>query len=91
MTYDELLSLAKACEGEILNTSTGKEFRVGIYMNCPFFIPLSTGQGRSDGRKAVERFLERYNQTGSLRQADYKDVTRNGSYLVALLQEAGIT
>lgn len=38
------------------------------------------GGGRWSG------FLERYNQTGSLRQADYKDVTRNGSYLVALVQ-----
>lgn len=86
MTYEELLALARACKGEILKTSTGKEFRVGIYMDCPFFIPLSTGQGRSDGRKAVERFLERYNQIGSLKQSDYKDVTRNGSYLVVLVQ-----
>lgn len=86
MTYQELLSLARACEGEILKTSTGKEFRVGIYVDCPFFIPLSTGQGRSSGRKAVEGFLERFNQTGSLRQGDYNDLTRDASYLVALVQ-----
>lgn len=85
MTYEEMLDLAKACDGKILETITGREFKVGIYMNCPFFIPLSTGRGRSDGRLAAERFLERYNKIGSLRPVDYQDVTRNASYFVALM------
>lgn len=86
MTYVDLLDLARQSEGTTLRTSTGKEFRVGIYMDCPFFIPLSTGLGRSDGRKAAERFLERYNETHSLRPKDYQDVTRNASYFIGLLQ-----
>jgi hypothetical protein len=76
VTYEELLALARRCEGEVLETVTGKEFTVGIYLDCPFFTPLSTGRGQSDGRKAAERFLGRYNQTGSLRPGDYADVIR---------------
>src|SRR5437763_1640496 len=85
VTYDELLAIARSCEGQVIETITGKEFRVGIYLDCPFFIPLSTGLGRSDGRRAAERFVKRYNELHSLRPRDYQDVTRNSSYLVAML------
>jgi hypothetical protein len=86
MTYDELLGLARRCEGEVLETVTGRRFTVGIYLDCPFFTPESSGYGQSDGRKAAERFLERYNATGSLRPSDYKSVTRNASYFIGLIQ-----
>lgn len=85
MTYEELLELARRCEGTTLETVTGKKFTVGIYLDCPFFTPESSGYGQSDGRKAAERFLARYNESGSLRPGDYADVTRNGSYFVGLL------
>ena len=88
MTYEELLELARRFEGKTLKTVTGKEFTVGIYLDCPFFTPASSGYGQSDGRKAAERFLERYNEIGSLRPGDYATVTRNASYLVALVREA---
>jgi hypothetical protein len=67
MTYDELLRLARRYEGATLETVTGRKFTVGIYLDCPFFTPASTGRGQSDGRKAAERFVVRYNETGSLR------------------------
>ena len=85
MTYDELLALARRCEGQTLETVTGKSFTVGISMNCPFFTPASSGYGQSDGRKAAERFLARYNQIGSLRPSDYQDVSRNASYFIGML------
>lgn len=85
MTWDELIDLARRCEGKTLTTVTGREFAVGIYRDCPFFTPTSSGYGQSDGRPAGERFLERYNQTGSLRPGDYADVTRNASYYVGML------
>ena len=85
MTYEELLDLARRLEDQPLTTPTGREFTVGVYLDCPFFIPASSGVGRSDGRKAAERFLERYNATGSLRPSDYGDVSRNASYLIGLL------
>ncbi len=86
MRYDELLALANRCEGKTLETVTGKKFTVGIYMDCPYFTPLSTGIGRSDGRKAAEAFLARYNETRSTMPADYQDVTRNSSYYVGMLR-----
>ncbi len=85
MTYEELLSLGHRFEGKTLETVTGKQFTVGIYRDCPFFTPASSGYGQSDGRKAAERFLARYNETVSLRPGDYSDVTRNASHYVALV------
>jgi hypothetical protein len=85
LTYEELLALARRLEGETLETVTGKRFNVGTYLDCPFFTPQSSGFGQSDGRKAAERFLARYNESGSLRPADYKDVTRNASYFIGML------
>ena len=88
VTYDQLVAVAHRLEGEALETVTGKRFTVGVYLDCPFFTPESTGLGRSDGRKAAERVVERYNQTGSLRPVDYADVTRNASYFIPLLEMA---
>jgi hypothetical protein len=85
MTYDELLDLARRLADQPLTTPTGHEFTVGVYLDCPFFIPASSGVGRSDGRRAAERFLERYNAIGSLRPSDYGDVTRNASYFLGML------
>jgi hypothetical protein len=89
MTYDDLLELARRVEGRTLETVTGKRFTVGIALGCPFFTPESSGYGQSDGRKAAERFVERYNATGSLRPADYKDATRNASYFIGMLLADG--
>ncbi|HXH61979.1 MAG TPA: hypothetical protein VNI20_11550 [Fimbriimonadaceae bacterium] len=88
MTYDELLRLAKNKEGSVLTTIRGKKFKVGVYMDCPFFIPQSSGLGRSDGRLAAERFLDLYNRTGSPKTSDYQKVTRNASYFLALIHSA---
>lgn len=70
-----------------MRTIKGREFKVDIYMDCPFFVPASTGMGRSDGRKAAERFLEIYNRTGSPKTTSYQSVTRNASYYLALLSQ----
>jgi len=85
VTYDELIALARGLEGETLKTVTGKRFTVGIYLECPYFTPESSGYPQSDGRKAAERFLARYNESGSLKPRDYADVTRNASYFIGLI------
>ena len=93
MTYEELLELAHRLEGATLETVTGRRFTVGVSSaeRCPFFTPESSGYSQADGRKAAERFLERYNATGSLRPSDYADVTRNASYYVGMLLAADAT
>ena len=88
MTYDELLAIAREFEGRTLETITGTRFKVGVYRDCAFFTPESTGRGQTDGRAAHERFVTRYNQIGSPRPGDYSTVTRNASYLVALIAAA---
>jgi hypothetical protein len=88
VTYQELLDLAKRFEDRPLTTVTGKEFTVGIYLDSPVFTPASSGIGQSDGRKAAERFVARFNETGSLRPGDYADVTRNASYFIGLILES---
>jgi hypothetical protein len=85
VTYEELLDLARELEGATLQTVTGRRFRVSTYLDSVVFIPESSGLGQTDGRKAGERFLARYNETGSLRPSDYRDVTRNASYYVGML------
>jgi hypothetical protein len=86
MTYDELVALARRLEGQALETVTRKAFTAGVSRTGEiFFTPASSGYGQADGRRAAERFLERYNVTGSLRPVDYRDVTRNASYYVGML------
>jgi hypothetical protein len=85
LTYARLLELARAAEGETLETVTGRQFTVGTYRDGIFFTPASSGRGQSDGRKAAERFVERFNATGSMHPGDYNGVTRNASYLIGLL------
>ena len=91
LTYEKLLDLARSFEGRTLHTVTGKPFTVGVSTAelCPFFTPASSGYGQTDGRKAAERFVERYNELGSLRPRDYAAVTRNASYYIGLLIAAG--
>jgi hypothetical protein len=85
VTYEELVAIARRFEGQTLETVTGRRFKVGISPRELFFTPESSGYGQSDGRKAAERFVERYNATASLRPGDYADVTRNASYYIGLL------
>ena len=89
VTYDELVAVARRFEGQTLETVTGRRFKVGISPYELFFTPESSGYGQSDGRRAHERFLERYNETGSLRPGDYGKVSRNATYLIGLLIAAG--
>src|SRR5215211_2863596 len=85
MTYDELLALARDLADRPLTTVTGREFTVATYLDSLVFTPASSGLGQSDGRRAQERFLARYNETGSLRPSEYADISRNASYLIGLL------
>ena len=90
MTYEQLMDLARRFEGQALATVTGKRFTVGVSTveHCPFFTPASSGYGQTDGRKAAERFVARFNELRSFRPRDYATVTRNASYYVGLLLAA---
>lgn len=85
MTYEELLEFARRNTGRTLETVTGRPFRVATYRDSIVFVPEATGLGRSAGRKDQERFVGRYDTTRSLRPADYRGISRDASYLVALV------
>jgi hypothetical protein len=89
VTYEELVAIARRFEGQTLETVTGRRFKVGISPRELFFTPESSGYGQSDGRRAHERFVDRYNETGSLRPGDYAKISRNATYLIGLLIAAG--
>ena len=55
MTYEEFLAIARRFEGRTIETVTGRRFEVGIYMDCPFYKPESSGYGQSDGRWTLEQ------------------------------------
>jgi hypothetical protein len=87
VTYQELLQIARAANGRTLETVTGRQFTVGISSRDElFFTPASSGWGQTEGRKAHQRFVDRFNETGSLRPRDYSDVSRNATYLIGLLR-----
>jgi hypothetical protein len=89
LTYERLLELARAAEGATLHTVTGRPFTVGIARTSElFFTPASSGWGQSDGRKSHERFVELFNEIGSMRPGDYSNVSRNATYLIGLLNWA---
>jgi hypothetical protein len=87
LDYDQLVGLARRLEGHTLQTVTGRPFTVGVsHTGEIFFTPASSGWGQTEGRQGHRRFVERYNELGSLRPKDYADVSRNASYLVGLLK-----
>jgi hypothetical protein len=88
MTYADLLALGTRLADQPLETVTGRLFTVGTFRDSLVFTPTSSGIGQSDGRKAAERFLARFNATGSQRPGDYADISRNASYLVGLILAA---
>jgi hypothetical protein len=85
VTYNDMLELARTLEGKSLRTVTGRLFRVSTHLDSVVFTPQSSGLGQSDGRRAGERFVARYNEIGSLRPSDYAEVTRNASYYIGML------
>ena len=89
VTYEDFLAIARRFEGQTLETVKGRRFKVGIYLDCPFYTPESSGRGQTDGRAAAMRFVEHFDRTGSLRPGDYARITRNASYHVGLLIAAG--
>jgi hypothetical protein len=89
VTYEEFLAIARGFDGQTLETVTGRRFKVGLYLDCPFYKPESSGFGQSDGRAAAVRFVEAYSRSGSLRPGDYAKITRNASYHIGMLIAAG--
>ncbi|MBX3095629.1 MAG: hypothetical protein KF812_02085, partial [Fimbriimonadaceae bacterium] len=85
MTYEQLLAIARRCRGERIETLHGKGFEVFVDMGNLWFEPESSSAARQNSQKSSEEFLERFNATGDRSPGAYQDVTRNASYLLAMI------
>jgi hypothetical protein len=71
VTHEELLALVRTYEGNPRDRHRQALSRRRFAgRRLPYFIPESSGLGQTNGRKATERFLTRYNETHSLRPKD---------------------
>ncbi len=81
-----LRAFAKTLEGRTLPTHVrGCAFRVEVTSTGLIFTPESTGKPRPQQDKHIGRVLQRFRETGSLRQSKYHDLTVNASYLMVII------
>ncbi len=87
MTYHEFRLFAQKLDGKCLETITRKkQFMFNYDTNAFIYTPLSTGKPRKHYLKFVERVFNRYSRIRSLKVNDYKDISKNASYLLVLIK-----
>ena len=86
MTTSELLRFADSLAGQTLTTQARDvPFAVERSGSGLVYTLAETERTRPEPVSALEKVLARYQETISLRPADYQDVTFNASYTLALL------
>jgi hypothetical protein len=87
ITISEFRRRVAELDGERLVTGRQKRgFTVRVNTTGLEYTPESTGKRRPDSWERIERVLDHYNETHSMTRGDYTDITRNGSYVLAILQ-----
>lgn len=87
ISITEFRRRAAALDGQRLETDRRRRgFIVRVTERGLEYTPESSGKPRPDGWGGVERVLDRYNETHSVRSADYHDITHHSSYLMAILR-----
>lgn len=86
VTLSDLQQRSGAVDVSRLKTGAqGKPFMLRVRDGGLEYVPESTGKARPDTWAQIERVLARFNKGGSLKPADYHDITRNSSYFIATL------
>jgi hypothetical protein len=86
LTADHLLRFASTLEGERLSTlARGAEFTLRVLPAGVEITPTSSGEPRLVSREIVQAVCDEYLQSQSLRPSDYKDVSFDASYLLAVI------
>lgn len=86
VTLSDLQQRSGAVDVSRLKTGAqGKPFMLRVRDGGLEYVPESTGKARPDTWAQIERVLGRFNKGGSLKPADYHDITRNSSYFIATL------
>jgi hypothetical protein len=84
---DDLFGFCKTLRGETLKTMVRKtQFRIEVINNCLEITPTSSGGGRRESKGAVSNLLAQFDKTRSLQMSDYRDVSFNASYVLALVK-----
>jgi len=87
INFNSFMVFCKTLEGQTFPTKGGRaEFKlVSVKSDCLYYYVISTNKERHSKRKWIERVLNHYALTRSLRPVDYVDVTTNASYTLALM------
>ncbi len=86
INFDSFMAFCKTLEGQTLPTKGGRSQFVllSVARDCLYYLP-STKKERHSKRKWIERVLNHYALTNSLRPGDYVHVTTNASYTLTLM------
>ncbi len=85
--YTSFMEFCKNLEGKTLKTLGGKTyFDVVQVKPNRLDYKISNGNLRTEYEDSIENILRKYAETSSLKHVDYKDITRNASYTLAILQ-----
>jgi hypothetical protein len=86
-SVDDLFAFCRSIRGIPLTTAVRRSvFAVEVDGNALAITPSSSRSARREARESIRSVLERLALTGSYRMSDYKDVSFNASYLLALVQ-----
>jgi hypothetical protein len=84
---ESLFSFCKLIQGETLETLVRRtQFRVEVVGSFLDITPTSSNDARREGKATVAAVLARLGKTGSFQMSDYKDVSFNASYILAIVK-----
>lgn len=87
IAFEELRKFARAREGYLLPTVGGRaKFKVYVHEDGFEYIPVSSREPRNQKNDMIERIIDYYNQTNSLKTTDYHDYTVDASYTLGLIK-----
>lgn len=86
ISLESLKNFAESLNEKILQTrKQGRKFMFLVDELGFRYIPESSNKERIQEDRYINRMLERYNQTKSLKTSDYVDITKNASYLLVII------
>lgn len=86
--FTAFMNFCRGLQGQTLSTVGGRaHFVLSSVENDRLNYKVSTGKPRSAGKPYIEAVLRHYTLTDSLHPHDYKHVTMNASYTLALLKQ----
>ncbi len=87
VSLQQFRAAARSLDGHSLVTQARQQaFRLRVETWGLEFTPESSGEPRREAWKQVAGVLDRFNESGAWLPGRYQDITRNASYLLAVLR-----